>query len=198
MPLATSYNALANNNQQPEYQCLWEPFAVDPSSAALVTPPTAAGSVGWVPGCLLAYNTAGVGSYPGPGGDSGGSANPTFPNNWTVQYVDPAPTTSIIYLAGVLLGVGALGAAAPAVPNTVGSTNTPSLSAMVGVRGLCQVYVDNTTTIGHTLKCSTTHIGNASDTGGSTFTFGTTFGIALQAVTVSAGPKLCWAHICFP
>lgn len=199
-PLANSYNALANLNQQPEYQCLWEPFGVDPASAAAITLPTAAGSVGWVPGCLLAYNTAGVGAYPGPGGDSGGSGNPNFPYNWTVQVVDPAPTSSVIYLAGVLLGVGALGAPAPSVPNTISGAGTgqPALQAMVGVRGLCQVYVDNTTTIGHTLKCSTTHIGNASDTGGNTFTLGTTFGIALQAVTITAGPKLCWAHVCFP
>ena len=196
MPLANSYNSLAQNNEQPEYQCLWEPFAVDPASAVTNALPTAAGTVGWVPGCVLAFNTAGVGSYPGPGGDSGGSGNPTFPNNWTVQYVDPAPTTSTTYLAGVLLGVGTLGAAAPAVPNTI--SGGPALTAMVGVRGLAQVYVDNTTTIGHTLICSTTHIGNASDSGGATRTFGTCIGIALQAVTVSAGPVLCWAHIDFP
>ncbi len=195
-PLANSYNVCAQNNEQPEYQCLWEPTAVDPASSAVVTLPTAAGSVGWVPGCLLAYNTAGVGAYPGPGGDSGSSGNPTFPNNWTVQYVDPAPTTSTIYLAGVLLGVGSLGAAAPAVPNTI--PGGPTWSAMVGVRGICQVYVDNTTTIGHTLIGSTTHIGNASDSGGTTRTYGTCIGVALQAVTVSAGPVLCWAHINFP
>lgn len=186
MPLGNSYNVTATANEQPEYQILWEPFAVDPASSAAVTVPTAAGAVGWVPGCLLAFNTAGVGATPGPGGDGA----------YTVQYVDPAPTTSTTYLAGVLLGVGAPGAAAPVVPNTI--PGGPAFVAQVGVRGLCQVYVDNTTTIGHTLICSTSHVGNASDSGGSTRTFGTTIGIVLQAVTVSAGPVLCWAHIDIP
>lgn len=196
MPLTNSYNARASSNEQPEYQMLWEPIAIDPASAALITVPAAAGAVGWIPGALLAFNTAGVGAYPGPGGDSGGSGNPTFPNNWTVQYVDPAPTTSTIYLAGVLLGVTGLGAAAPAIPDTL--SGGPVWSAMVGKRGICQVYVDNSTTIGHTLICSTTHVGNASDSGGTTRTYGTAFGIALQAVTVTAGPVLCWASVNFP
>ena len=68
MPLTNSYNSLAQNNEQPEYQVLWEPIAVNPASSAVVTLPTAAGSIGWVPGCVLAYNTAGVGATPGPGG----------------------------------------------------------------------------------------------------------------------------------
>lgn len=198
MPLANSYNVLAANNQQPEYQCLWEPLAVDAASTAAVTIPTAAGAVGWVPGCLLAYNSAGVGSYPGPGGDSSGSGNPTFPYNWTVAYCDPAPTSSTTYLAGVLLGVGSLGTPAPVVPNTIsGGVGDPALIAMIGKLGICQVYVDNTTTIGHTLECSTTHVGNAHDVGSSTVTFGTTFGIALQAVTVTTAPVLCWARVNF-
>ena len=125
--------------------------------------------------------------------DRGGRGSSTY----TVQYVDPAPTTSTTYLAGVLLGVNSLGAACPVVPNTVAGTD-PAFVAMVGVRGICQVYVDNTTTIGHTLICSTSHVGNASDSGGATRTFGTCIGVALQAVTVSAGPQLCWAHIDFP
>lgn len=198
MPLGTSFNTLAQNNEQPEYQVLWDPLAVDPASAAVITTPTAAGAVGWVPGCVMQYNTAGVGAYPGPGGDSGGSLNPTFPNNWTVQYVDPmtgATSTNLPFIAGVLLGVGTLGAAAPYVPNTI--SGGPSLIAMVAKRGICQVYTDNTTTIGHTLNISTTsgHVGQVSDTGGTTRTIGTTIGIALQAVTVSAGPLLVWASV---
>jgi hypothetical protein len=186
MPLGQSYNALATSNERPEYQMLWEPYAVDPASAAAVTIPAALGSLGWIPGALLAFNTAGVGATPGPTPGDG---------VYTVQYVDPAPTSSTTYLAGVLLGVGAKGAPAQAVPNTI--PGGPTFVAMSGVRGICQVYVDNTTTIGHTLLCSTTHIGSASDSGSATRTFGTHFGVALQAVTVTSAPVLCWAHVNF-
>jgi hypothetical protein len=188
MPLTNSYNALATGNQQPEYQMLWEPLAIDPASAAAITFPSAAGAGAWVPGALLTFNTAGVGATPGPGGDG----------VYTVQYVDLAPVSSTTYKAGVLLGVNALGSAAPFVPNTI--PGGPAMVAMVGLRGLCQVLVDNTTTIGHTLIASTTstHTGQFSDSGGSTFTWGTTLGIALQAVTVSGGPLLCWAAVNFP
>ena len=43
MPLAQSYNTLAQNNEQPEYQVLWEPFAINPASVttALTLPATA-------------------------------------------------------------------------------------------------------------------------------------------------------------
>jgi hypothetical protein len=206
MPLTNSYNVAAQNNEQPEYQVLWEPIAVDPASAASVTFPTAAGAGAWVPGAILSYNTAGVGAYPplgygaaaNQGGDSGNSGNPTFPNNWTVQYVDLAPVSTTTYLAGVFLGGPSLGAPLPVVPNTI--PGGPAFSAMVGKRGIAQVLVDNSTTIGHTLNGSSTsgHTGQASDTGGSTWTFGTTIGIVLQAVTVSAGPVLCWAAVNFP
>jgi hypothetical protein len=190
----------------PEYQVLWEPIAIDPSSSAAVTLPTAY-NVGWVPGCVLQLNTAGVGSYPPlglggtyPGGDSGGSGNPTFPNNWTVQYVDPmtgATSTNLPYIAGVLLGVSSLGAPAPVVPNTISGTSTPALVAMVAKRGICQVYVDNSTTIGDTINIGTTsaHVGVGHDTGGTTRTIGTTLGIALQAVTVSSAAVLCWVNL---
>ena len=208
MPLTNSYNATATANEQPEYQALWEPFAVDPSSAAPVAVPPALFNVGWIPGCVLQFNTAGVGSYPPlglgsttyPGGDSGGSGNPTFPYNWTVAEVDPmtgATSTNLPYIAGILLGVVSLGAPAPAVPNTVGSTANPTWVAMVGKRGLMQVYVDNTTTIGDTINIATTsaHVGCGHDTGGTTRTIGTTLGIAMQAVTVSTVAQLCWVNV---
>lgn len=195
-PLTNSVNSLAQNNEQPEYQCLWTSLAVDPASSAVITVPTAsAEAAGWVPGAVLQFNTAGVGSNPGPGGDAGQNlASP-----YTVQYVDPAGTSTTNLLAGILLGVGTLGAAAPFVPNNPPAGGPgPQLVAMVGTSGICQVYVDNSTTIGHTLKCSTSNAGCASDTAGTTQTYGTTFGIVLQAVTVSGAPQLCWAHIRFP
>ena len=210
MPLTNSYNATATANQQPEFQALWEPIAVDPASSAPVTVPPALFNVGWVPGCVLQFNTAGVGSYPPlglggtyPGGDASGSGatgNPTFPYNWTVPYVDPmvgATAGNLPYIAGVLLGVSSLGAPCPVVPNTVGPTTTPAFVAMVAKRGLVQVYVDNTTTIGHTVNISTTsaHVGVGSDTGGTTRTIGTTLGIAMQAVTVSTAALLCWVNL---
>jgi hypothetical protein len=192
MPLGANYNVLAQNNEQPGYEVFWTPLSVDLTSSAAVTLPTAAGAIGWVPGCVLEYNSTGVGATPGPGGDADGSTV------YTVQTVDPAAVSTTGYMAGVLLGVGAPGSPAPVVPNTLSGTN--ALIAMVAKRGIVQVYVDNTTTIGHTLEVSptSTHTGNAHDTGGTTFTYGTTFGIALQAVTVSAGPLLCWAAINFP
>jgi hypothetical protein len=149
-----------------------------------------------------------VGSYPPAGfnstvnGDQGNSGNPTFPYNWTVPSVDLSPTTSTVYLAGILLGVGALGQAAPGVPDTGGpnSSQLTQLVAMVGKRGMMQVLVDNTTTIGHTIIPSTTsgHTGQCSDSGGTTRTYGTCVGVAMQAVTVSAGPLLCWVNVNIP
>lgn len=198
MPLANSYNVTAQNNEQPEYQMLWEPMAVNPASInTTLTIPAAAGAGAWVAGALLQYGLtgtgAGVGSNPGPGGDAGiGTA-------YTVQEVDLTTTTTTTYLAGVLLGIGTLGANAAVAPNSA-SLNNQLLMAMVGKRGICQVLVDNTTTVGHTLICSTTstHTGQASDSGGATRTYGTCIGVALQAVTVSSGPLLCWAHINMP
>lgn len=190
MPLTNSYNATAANNQQPEYQMLWEPMGINPAAAVTtITIPAAAGPGAWVAGALLMYVNAGIGATPGPGGDG----------VYTTQQVDLTATTTTIYLAGVLLGVGTLGANAPVAPNST-TLNGAALYAMVGKVGICQVLVDNTTTVGHTLICSTTstHTGQASDSGGTTRTFGTCIGIALQAVTVSTGPLLCWAHINMP
>jgi hypothetical protein len=214
VPLSNSYNSLAQSNEQPEYQALWEPIAFNPSSVATLTFPSAAGGGFAVPGTVLMYGLtgtpAGVGSYPplgfntaNPGGDSGGSGNPTFPNNWTVQYVDVASTTSTTYLAGICLGFNSLGGFATpqnltTPSNTSVATASPIQVAMVGKRGIMQVLVDNTTVVGDTLISSTTHSGQAHDTGGSTRTYGTTLGVALQAVTISTGALLCWAHINMP
>lgn len=198
MPLTNSYNSIGQANEQPEYQMLWEPLGINPASVnTTLTIPTSAGAGAWVAGALLMYGLtatpAGVGTNPGPGGDAG------IGTPYTFQYVDLTATTSTTYLAGVLLGVSTLGANAAVAPNASTQNSNVQL-AMVGKRGICQVLVDNTTTVGHTLVCSTTstHTGQASDSGGSTRTYGTTIGVALQAVTVSAGPLLCWAHINMP
>jgi len=213
-PLTNSANVTGTANEQPEYGVLWEAYAVDPASSGAITYPSAAGTVGWVPGAALAFNTAGVGTNP-PAGTGLATSPPAYSTTapfgddygsvttpYTVQYVDPAPTSTTTYNAGVLLGVNTLGAAAPAVPNaalgTGASPRLPFWVAMTGKRGIMQVLVDNTTTIGHTLLVSTSHIGNYSDSGGATRTYGTHVGIALQAVTVSTGPILCWAYINMP
>lgn len=214
MPLTNSFNSLAQSNEQPEYQMLWEPIAFNPASVANLNFPAVVTTHSMVPGAVLMYGltgtAAGVGSYPplgpttaNPGGDSGGSGNPTFPNNWTVQYVDLASTTSTTYLAGINLGVGTLGGfASPQALTTPANTSIPSTApsqiVMVGKRGICQVLVDSTTTVGHTLVCSTSNIGYASDSGGATRTYGTCIGVVLQAVTISTQPLLCWAHINMP
>lgn len=194
-PLADSYNALGFANQQPEYQCQWSPIGVNPSSSAAIVYPTAAGAGALVPGAVLSVVSTGVGSNPGPGGDDDGASN------YTVATVDLAAVSATTLLAGIALGFGAPGALLKAVPNTYSLSQTgPILSCMVGTEGICQVLVDNTTTVGHTLNMSSTatHTGQASDTGGTTATFGSTIGVALQAVTVSTGPKLCWAKIDVP
>ena len=209
MPVGTALNVIAAGNQMPTYEAYWEPYGITPASTSAVTYPTAAGAGALVPGALMSFATAGVGSYPplgfgaasNQGGDWGNSGNPTFPYNWTVQTVDLSAVSATTYLAGVLLGVGSPGAAAPVVPNTIAgpATGPPALIAMLARMGLVQVLVDNTTTIGHTLECSTTstHTGQAHDVGSATPTYGTTFGIALQAVTVSTFPLPCWAHVNF-
>lgn len=193
MPLANSYNALAFNNQQPEYQCLWAPMGISQASAttAIVAPPLLAAS--WYPGILLSFIAAGVGSNPGPGGDDDGSSN------YTVAQVDIAATSATTFLAGVLLGAGSLGGLLQAAPNTFAPSQAgPNLTAMVGTRGICQVLCDNTTTVGDTLIPSTTHAGFAHDTGGTSSTYGSTIGVALQAVTISTQAKLVWAKIDIP
>jgi len=205
MPTVNSYNALAQANEMPVYQCQWEPYAVSPTSTGAINMPTAAGAGAWVPGALLVFTAAGVGAYPplgygqglSSGGDQGSSNNPTFPNNWTVLQVDLAPVSATNMVAGVLLGVSSIGLNAPAVPNTIGSSVQPSLTAMVGVSGMAQVLVDNTTTVGHTVipSVTATHTGQASDSGGVAWTVGLTLGVAMQAVTVTTGPKPCWVKL---
>jgi len=222
MPLTNISNVLAGQNQQPEYQILWEAFAFNPASVATLTQPLALSTtIGYaVPGCALMWGLtgtqAGVGSYPPqgvqggntgtwyPGGDSGGSGNPTFPNNWTVQYVDVASTSTTVAngLAGVCIGFGSKDAfASPqglTVPanSALGSTQASQI-AMVGKRGLVQLLMDNTTTVGHSVKVSTTHPGLFSDVGSTTPTFGTTVGIVQQAVTITV-PTLVWCSVNFP
>ena len=177
MPLTNSYNATATANEQPEYQVLWFPSAVDVTVAnALIV------------GQALAFTTAGVGSNPGPGGDADNGTPYT-----TVQ-VTPAPESTTGLYAGVFIGGPALGAASY-VPNSI--PGNPPL-AMVGVLGICQVLVDDAnggTTIGHTLKVSAATVGAFSDSGGTTVTTGTTTGIVLQTVTISSGTALVWASI---
>jgi hypothetical protein len=194
-PLANSYNALGFNNQQPEYQCLWSPMGINPASSAAILLPAAAGAGALIPGALLSVLSTGVGSNPGPGGDDDGATN------YTAATVDLSAVSATTLLAGILLGVSSPGGFLQAVPNTYAPSQVgPVLTAMVGTRGICQVLVDNTTTIGHTLNPSSTsaHTGQLSDSGGTTTTAGSTCGVALQAVTVAAGPLLCWAKINIP
>lgn len=220
MPLTNSFNSLAQANEQPEYQCLWEPIAFNPSSVATISPfPTAAGGGYMVPGSALMFGLTGtqggVGSYPPlgpntsyPGGDASGSGatgNTTFPYGWTVQYVDIASTSTTVSngLAGVCLGIGSLGGFAQPQADTTPSnasigTGQPIQVVMVGKRGIAQLLVDDTTSVGQTIKVSTSHTGQFSTTGGTTWTAGTTVGVALQAVTVNTGPLLCWCSINFP
>jgi hypothetical protein len=207
MPVGTGLNVNAAGNEMPTYEKYWEPYGITVNSASAIVLPTAAGAGALVPGALMSFAAAGVGSYPplgygqgaNAGGDWGSSGNPTFPNNWTVATVDLSAVSATTFIAGVLLGVGAPGAPAAVVPNTIAgpTTGPPSLIAMVARLGLVQVLVDTTTTVGHTLKVSTTstHTGQASDTTGTSYTFGTTIGVALQAVTVSAGPLPCWCKL---
>lgn len=190
MPLTNSYNITATANEQPEYQCLWEPMSIVASSTVGPTAPAIAGGVGWVPGALLMYTNAGIGATPGPGGDGA----------YTVQTVDLAAINSTTYLAGILLGVGTLGGSIPAAPNTVSGAISPFV-AMVAKRGICQVYTDVTSVVGHTILASSTtgDTGVCKDSGGTTNTYGTHFGVFLQAVTVTAAlPILAWAKINFP
>jgi hypothetical protein len=195
MPLGNSYNALGLSNQQPEYQCLWAPFGLNSLSTSAIITPTAAGAGALIPGAVLSVTSAGLGSNPGPGGDDDGSSN------YTAGMADLCAVSATSLLAGVLLGFGAPGSFLQALPSTFGPSQAgPAVTMMVGTKGIAQVLVDNTTTIGHTLNVSSTstHTGQASDTGGSSFTLGSTIGVALQAVTVSTGPKLCWAKIDVP
>jgi hypothetical protein len=196
MPLANSYNALAFNNQQPEYQCLWATLGISQASAiTAITYPTAAGAGAWVPGALVSIIAAGVGTNPGPAGDNDGATG------YTVAQLDIAAVSATTFLAGVILGFAALGDRLVAAPNTFSASQAgPNLTCMVGTKGICQVLCDNTTTVGHTLivSATATHTGQASDSGGTAFTLGSTIGVALQAVTVSTGPKLVWAKIDVP
>jgi len=203
MPLAQSYNTLAQNNEQPEYQMLWEALAINPASAttAIATPATLVPA--WIVGAPLMYGltaqAAGVGTNPGPGGDNSTITwTSGVPSGYTVQYVDLAATTTVTYAAGILLGVGGLGLNAPVAPNST-TLNGALQLAMVGKRGICQVLFDASTTLGHTFISSTTIVGECHDTGGATRTYGTTFGVILQSVTASGTiPPLAWCHVNMP
>jgi hypothetical protein len=203
-PVANSFNTLGANNQQPEYQMLWEPMAIYPSSAiTAITIPSAAGAGAWVAGAALQYGASGTtitaagtnwptGTSTSPSGDDyGGLSSP-----YTIQTVDIAAVSTTTYFAGVLLGVGSLGANSPVAPNTI-TGRLPAQIAMVGKRGICQVLMDTTAALGDTFKVSATatHTGQFADSGGTTFTAGTTCGVILQAVTVSTGPLLCWVKL---
>lgn len=194
-PLANSYNALGLNNQQPEYQCLWAPAGLNSATTSAIVTPAAAGAGALVPGALLSVTSAGVGTNPGPGGDDDGASN------YTALQVDLAAVSATTLLAGILLGFGAPGSFLQALPSTFGPSQAgPAVTCMVGTKGICQVLVDSTTTIGHTLNPSgtSTHTGQLADSGGTTTTAGSTVGVALQVVTITAGPKLCWAKIDVP
>jgi hypothetical protein len=194
-PLGNSYNALGLNNQQPEYQCLWAPMGLNSATTSAIITPTAAGAGALVPGAVMSLTTAGLGTNPGPGGDDDGATN------YTAGMVDLAAVSATTLLAGILLGFGAPGSFLQALPSTFGPSQAgPAVTCMIGTKGIAQVLCDNTTTIGHTLNVSSTstHTGQASDTGGTSFTLGSTIGVALQAVTVSTGPKLVWAKIDVP
>lgn len=206
MPLATSVNTVMAGNEQPTFEKYWEPLGINPASASAVTMPTAAGAGALVPGAVMSFISAGVGSYPplgfgaasNQGGDWGNSGNPTFPNNWTTALVDLAAVSATTLLAGILLGVGSPGNPAPVVPNTIaGPATIPSLVAMVARLGIVQVLVDNSTTIAHTVNMTgtATHTGQGHDSGGTAYTLGSTLGVALQAVTISAGPLPCWIKL---
>jgi hypothetical protein len=229
MPLTNSYNTLAQSNEQPEYQALWEPIAYNPSSVAQITPPAnstfPAGGY-CIPGSLLMYGLtgtfAGVGSYPPLGfnsnastpyfgGDASGvgaTGNNTFPFNWTVQYVDAASVNTTVNAAGICLGFGSLGAYASPQSLTTGANNAsigtsqPIQNAMVGKRGIMQVLFDGNTTAGNTFLAASTsgHIGTCKDSGSpTTRTYGTTFGVILQTLTLSSStPQLVWCHVNMP
>jgi len=194
MPFTTTANVTAGQNQQPEYPVLWYPFQITPASTVGVNALAAATSPGWQPGVLLTFMSSGVGTNPGPGGDGGTLATP-----YTVEYVDLAPVNSTVLIAGILLGVGTLGAALNTAQYASPSVAPGPLIAMVGVRGHMQVFTDSTSTIGHTIKASATSgdIGCCVDSGSaSTFTYGTEFGIVRQAVTIGSSiPALMWAKI---
>lgn len=207
MPLAHSFNVTGTANEQPEYQMLWEPLAINnASTTTAIVIPAAAGGGAWVAGAGLQFGLSGTtitaagtnwptGTNVSPSGDDYGSVTAPY----TIQTVDISAVSTTLYAAGVLLGVGTLGASSPVAPNTI-TGRLPAQIAMVGKRGICQVLCDNTTTLGHSLNFSTTsgHTGQFSDAGNTTRTFGTTIGWALQAVTVSSGPLLVWAYVNFP
>src|SRR5208282_3588019 len=229
MPLTNSYNSLAQSNEQPEYQALWEPIAYNISSAAQITNPAnstwPAGGYA-IPGSLMQYgltgstgNAVGVGSYPplgfnsnsstpyfgGDASGSGATGNATFPYSWTVETVDAAANSTTLYAAGICLGFGSLGGYASPQSLTTGANNTaigtanPIQVCMVGKRGIMQVLFDDNTTCGNTFKGSTSHPGSCSDNGGTSVTFGTTFGRILQAVTLSSStPQLVWCAVNMP
>ena len=200
------------------------PSPFNPNSNAQITNPANSTfpTYGYaIPGSLLQYGLtgtgAGVGSYPPlgfgqtyPGGDGGigQTGNTTFPYQWTVQQVDAMAANTTTYAAGVCLGFGSLGGYAAPQANTTGANNTsigtayPIQNAMVGKRGIMQVLFDGNTTSGNTFFSSnqaSSHAGCAHDTGGTTRTYGTEFGVILQTVSLtSSTPQLVWCHVNMP
>jgi hypothetical protein len=177
VPFTNSNNALALLNEQPTYAVEWFPYLMN-TAQSTVAPL----------GSVMSVTTAGVGTNPGPGGDCGTSAA------YTVPLVDLSSTTASLnpYCVGVLIGTGSFGTVTPVAPSTVSS---PAFMAMCATRGMVQVLCTNTTTIGHTVNISTGTSGAASDSGGTTWTVGSTIGTAMQAVTISSGTALVWVKL---
>jgi len=208
MPVGASYNILGQGNEQPAYQIFWEPMAVYPSSAiTAITYPTAAGAGAWVPGAALQYGASGssmtaagtnwpTGTSTSPSGDDyGGLSSP-----YTIQTVDIAAVSTTTYFAGALMGVSSPGGLLQQAPNLIpgGTPRLPALVAMVAKRGIMQVLFDNSATVGDTFNVSTTasHTGQFHDSGGTSYTAGTTVGVILQAVTLSSSvPALVWVKL---
>ena len=142
-----------------------------------------------------------------PGGDSGGSGNPTFPNNWTVQYVDVASTSTTVAdgLAGFLYGFGSKDGYA----NPQGLT-TPANTAVVHGRprrwpwwasgawcSFCSTERSARPSWATPSRSRPPTPGCFSDAGTTTWTFGTSVGIVQQAVTLTV-PTLVWCSVNFP
>jgi hypothetical protein len=179
MPEANVSYALAQLDQQPGYNVNWHPYAMN-TSQSTVAPI----------GSVMGFTTAGVGANPGPGGDrAGGSA-------YTVAEVDlsVASAGSNPLYAGVLVGTNTWGATTGVAPNTI--TTGLAFQAMCAFHGVVQVLCDATNAvIGHTINISATVAGVGHDSGGTTWTAGTTIGTALQAVTISSGTALVWVAL---
>lgn len=173
MPVYSSANVTAANNQQPTYETRPRSYAILPTLSS-------------IPAIGSAMQFSGETTVV-PDGDG----------SYTPLYVEPTagagPTTAY---AGIYAGSGALGNVIQAAPNTISNAQAAFIAMLYGTDDVVQVLVDDAeggTTYLDALVVSSATDGALSDTGAATSA--QAVAITLETVAIASGTALVWARL---